>query len=157
MSWLKKKLLIGNIKKYFDKGGILDYHILVSSFFALQRDEHVMQDTKKIYLSLLYDFYGQFLTEKQKKIVELYVNEDLTLGEISQHMGISRQGVYDSFKKAEQVLEKYESKLKLADRFYKNKALSTDILNRLKKLYEKYKDEEILNIINSIQEWQENV
>ncbi|WPX09693.1 YlxM family DNA-binding protein [Anaerocellum danielii] len=116
-----------------------------------------MQQENKIYLSLLYDFYKDFLTERQQKIVELYVNEDLTLGEISQELGISRQGVFDSFRKAEITLKNFEEKLKLADKYYKSKNITEEIIKRLKRVYEKYGDEEIMNIINSIQEWQENV
>ncbi|WAM34722.1 YlxM family DNA-binding protein [Caldicellulosiruptor morganii] len=116
-----------------------------------------MQQENKIYLSLLYDFYKDFLTERQQKIVELYVNEDLTLGEISQELGISRQGVFDSLRKAEITLKNFEEKLKLADKYYKSKSIIEEIIKRLKRVYEKYGDEEIMNIINSIQEWQENV
>uniref|UniRef100_A0A7C5V6Y2 UPF0122 protein ENL71_09885 n=1 Tax=Caldicellulosiruptor owensensis TaxID=55205 RepID=A0A7C5V6Y2_9FIRM len=116
-----------------------------------------MQQENKVYLSLLYDFYKDFLTERQKKIIELYVNEDLTLGEISKELGISRQGVFDAFRKAEMVLKKYEAKLKLADRYYKNIGLIDEVLQKLRRIYDRYKDEEIMSIINSIQEWQDNV
>jgi len=116
-----------------------------------------MQQESKVYLSLLYDFYKDFLTERQKKIIELYVNEDLTLGEISKELGISRQGVFDAFRKAEIALKKYEEKLKLADRYYKNISLIDEVLQKLRRIYDRYKDEEIMSIINSIQEWQENV
>lgn len=126
--------------------------------FKLYREMKLkMQQENKVYLSLLYDFYKDFLTERQKKIIELYVNEDLTLGEISKELGISRQGVFDAFRKAEMVLKKYEAKLKLADRYYKNISLIDEVLQKLRRIYDRYKDEEIMSIINSIQEWQENV
>jgi predicted DNA-binding protein YlxM (UPF0122 family) len=63
------------------------------------------------------DFYGEMLTEKQRDVVELYYNEDLSLGEIASHSGITRQGVRDSIKRAESQLLEYESRLKLARRF----------------------------------------
>ncbi|WP_256861630.1 YlxM family DNA-binding protein [Caldicellulosiruptor bescii] len=116
-----------------------------------------MQQENKVYLSLLYDFYKDFLTERQKKIIELYVNEDLTLGEISKELGISRQGVFDAFRKAKIALKRYEAKLKLADKYYKNRSIIEEVLQKLRRIYERYKDEEIMSIINSIQEWQEDV
>ena len=52
--------------------------------------------------TLLFDFYGQLLTDKQKYIVEMYYGDDLSLSEISEQIGISRQGVYDTLKRAKQ-------------------------------------------------------
>ncbi|AEM74000.1 UPF0122 protein [Caldicellulosiruptor acetigenus 6A] len=95
-----------------------------------------MQQENKVYLSLLYDFYKDFLTERQKKIIELYVNEDLTLGEISKELGISRQGVFDAFRKAEITLKRYETKLKLADKYYKNRSIIEEVLQKLRRIYE---------------------
>jgi len=63
------------------------------------------------------DFYGQMLTEKQKEVVELYYNEDLSLAEIAEHSGITRQGVRDSIKRAEGQLREYEERLGLAEKF----------------------------------------
>ena len=71
--------------------------------------------------SLLYDFYGDLLTEHQKKLFEAYVLEDLSLGEIAAETGISRQGVHDIIKRCNTLLESYEEKLKLVDRFMKVK------------------------------------
>ena len=69
--------------------------------------------------SLLYDFYGALLTEKQRQVMALYHEENLSLSEIGQEFGISRQAVHDTLKKAEQALEEYEDKLKLMDKFLK--------------------------------------
>lgn len=63
------------------------------------------------------DFYGDMLTEKQREVVELYYNEDLSLAEIADHSMITRQGVRDSIKRAEAQLLLYEEKLGLAKRF----------------------------------------
>lgn len=79
------------------------------------------------------------------------------MGEISKELGISRQGVFDAFRKAEIALKRYEAKLKLADKYYKNRSIIEEVLQKLRRIYERYKDEEIMSIINSIQEWQENV
>lgn len=72
---------------------------------------------KDLRISLLLDFYGRMLTEKQKEVVELYYNEDLSLAEIAQHSGITRQGVRDSIKRAEFQLIDCEEKLGLMQRF----------------------------------------
>ena len=67
--------------------------------------------------SLLYDFYGQLLTKRQQEVMELYNEENLSLGEIADEFGISRQGVHDALHKAQKALEEYEEKLGLVERF----------------------------------------
>ncbi len=67
--------------------------------------------------SLLYDFYGDLLTEHQKSIYEAYVLEDLSLGEIAQANGISRQAVHDIIKRCNHILSEYEEKLGLVEKF----------------------------------------
>ena len=67
--------------------------------------------------SLLYDFYGDLLTEHQKEIYEAYIQDDLSLGEIAAEQGISRQGVYDIVRRCHVLLEGYEEKLGLVRRF----------------------------------------
>ena len=64
-------------------------------------------------ISLLYDFYGELLKNSQQQVVELYVNEDLSLSEVAGILGISRQGVRDSLNRAANKLREYESKLGL--------------------------------------------
>ena len=58
--------------------------------------------------SLLYDFYGALLTKRQREVMELYNDENLSLAEIASEFGISRQGVYDALKKGAKALEDYE-------------------------------------------------
>ena len=72
---------------------------------------------KNLEISLLLDFYGDMLTEKQRDVVELYYNEDLSLSEIAAHSGITRQGIRDSIKRAESVLLDLEERLGLARKF----------------------------------------
>jgi predicted DNA-binding protein YlxM (UPF0122 family) len=72
---------------------------------------------KKIKLGNLYAFYGNLLTEKQQQILSLYCIEDLSLGEISENLGISRQAVYDTLKRSKKILEDYEEKLGLLNKF----------------------------------------
>lgn len=72
---------------------------------------------KNLEISLLFDFYGDMLTEKQRDVVELYYNDDLSLSEIAENEGITRQGVRDSIKRAEAQLLEMEERLGLARRF----------------------------------------
>ncbi len=72
---------------------------------------------KDMNVTLLFDFYGEILTEKQQDVIDYYYNDDLSLAEISEHLGITRQGVRDSIKRAEATLFEMEEKLGLAKRF----------------------------------------
>lgn len=72
---------------------------------------------KDLTVSILMDFYGQLLTEKQLTALDMYYNEDLSLSEIADEFGISRQGVRDNIKRGEKLLGDYEEKLGLAKRF----------------------------------------
>lgn len=67
--------------------------------------------------SMLYDFYGELLTEHQKSIYEDVVVNDLSYSEIARLNGISRQGVYDMVKRCDKILEDYEEKLHLVHKF----------------------------------------
>lgn len=71
--------------------------------------------------SLLYDFYGELLTSRQKEIYEDFVLNDLSLGEIAQERDISRQGVYDIVKRCNRQLAGYEEKLHLVEKFLDTK------------------------------------
>ena len=72
---------------------------------------------KNLEISFLLDFYGDMLTDKQRDVVELYYNDDLSLAEIAENEGITRQGVRDSIKRAESQLLEMEERLGLARRF----------------------------------------
>ena len=69
-------------------------------------------------MALLYDFYGDVLTERQKEFYDLYYNEDLSLSEIAENSGISRQGVRDVIVRAEAILTDLEDKTGLIKRFH---------------------------------------
>ncbi len=74
----------------------------------------------KIYeQTLLFDFYGELLTEKQREICRMHLQEDLSLGEISDELGISRQGVSDAVHRSLKALEGMEQKLHMCERFLK--------------------------------------
>lgn len=70
---------------------------------------------------LLYDFYGELLTEHQKQVYEDAVYSDMSLSEIAEEQGISRQGVHDLIKRCDKILLDYESKLHLVDKFQRIK------------------------------------
>lgn len=72
---------------------------------------------KPFEMCLLFDFYGEVLTDKQREVFDMYYNADLSLAEISEHIGITRQGVRDSIIRAEHTLRDLESKLKLVSRY----------------------------------------
>ncbi len=78
-----------------------------------------MSQGKNLEISLLLDFYGDMLTIKQQEVIDLYYNQDLSLGEIAQLTGITRQGVRDSIKRGEGILLEFEERLGLARRFRK--------------------------------------
>ena len=70
--------------------------------------------------SLLYDFYGKLLPRRQSQVMELYHEENLSLSEIAEEFGISRQGVHDALKNAEKALMEYEEKLGLVEKFQRS-------------------------------------
>ena len=80
-------------------------------------------------MCLLFDFYGDILTDKQQELFDLYYNQDLSLAEISEHAGITRQGVRDGIVRAEHTLRDTEAKLGLVAR-YGRMDLHLDALKR---------------------------
>lgn len=86
---------------------------------------------KDIRISLLLDFYGDILTDKQREAVELYYNEDLSLSEIAEQTDITRYGVRDRIVKSETILLEMEEKLGLVKRFDDMKDVIETIINKL--------------------------
>ena len=74
-------------------------------------------DNKTYTMSMLLDFFGDLLTDKQREYMHLYYNEDFSLSEIAEDAGISRQGVRDAIHRAEQALLEYEQKTSVLSRF----------------------------------------
>ena len=83
-----------------------------------------------LFRTMLFDFYGELLTDKQKEYFDLHYNEDLSLAEIAQSEGISRQGVWDIIRRAEESLRRYEEKTGLVERF----AAQRELLSRAEAL-----------------------
>lgn len=115
---------------------------------------------KKIEVGLMLDFYGQILNEKQEDIVQMYYNQDLSLGEISEILGITRQGVHDYLKRSENTLYTMESKLGLLERFLDQKNRIAEVLQLVNVLECDINDnkfEDVNNRIKSIKDILENV
>ncbi len=72
---------------------------------------------KDLSITILMDFYGEMLTKKRFDVMDMYYNGDLSLAEIGEEVGVSRQGVHDTIKRGEQQLIEFEEKLGLAKRF----------------------------------------
>ena len=84
--------------------------------------------------SMLLDFYGELLTDKQRECFDLHYNEDLSLSEIAEQLGISRQGVWDNIRRAESAMEEIEEKTGLLRRFEENRAALTQLQRTLEEL-----------------------
>lgn len=94
-------------------------------------------------LTLLYDFYGELLTEKQKQVYEMHYQNDLSLTEIGEELSISRQAVRDQLKRTERILWGYEEKLQLVARFQTQKKAVKRMQRILEQLEEKKHDEAV--------------
>ena len=82
---------------------------------------------KNLNLGYLLDFYGELLPERKRSVIDMYYNEDLSLAEIAEQIGISRQGVRDIIKKAEDELLFYEEKLKLASKLQSAERMADEL------------------------------
>lgn len=85
-------------------------------------------------LTLLYDFYGELLTEKQKQVYEMHYQNDLSLSEIAAELSISRQAVRDQLKRTEAILRDYEETLQLVARFQAQKKAVREMLRVLEEM-----------------------
>lgn len=101
-------------------------------------------------VNFLYDFYQTLLTEKQRVYMQLYYLDDLSLGEIAEEYGVSRQAVYDNVRRTEAMLEDYEEKLKLFSKFRKR----MEIIDKLERLVlgNDESSEEVLMLLNALKD-----
>ncbi|CCY53260.1 uPF0122 protein COPEUT_00364 [Coprococcus sp. CAG:782] len=100
--------------------------------------------------SMLYDFYGELLNEHQKSVYEDVVNNDLSYSEIAKINNISRQGVYDIIKRCDKILEEYEDKLHLVEKFSVASARLTEVMACIDELKEMNTDERLDSKIEEI-------
>lgn len=109
---------------------------------------------KILEITLLYDFYSELLTDKQKSVMELYYLNDLSLNEIGETFGISRQAVHDMILRTEKILRQYEDKLFLVKKYLINKEKLSHIINLLNntietnKLFDIYNFKEINKLLS---------
>ena len=89
---------------------------------------------KNLDMIVLFDFYRNVLTEKQAEAIDLYYNEDLSLAEISENMGITRQGVRDNIKRGENVMLELEESLGLVKRYGSVKKTVKKIISEVEEI-----------------------
>lgn len=106
----------------------------------------VIEMEKIVRQALLYDFYGELLTEHQKRIYEDVVFNDMSLSEIAEEQGISRQGVHDLIRRCDRLLSGYEEKLKLVDKFQKTRKM----VGEIKELTKRFEDTGDMALIGRI-------
>lgn len=98
----------------------------------------------------LLDIYGNILTDKQRSVMELYYWDDLSLGEISECEGITRQAVRDSVKRSEQIFEEFESKLGFAEKITKCRENCGKIRSLTENLKNQTSDEKTIEKIDEL-------
>ena len=111
----------------------------------------VMEMDEILEQALLFDFYGELLSERQKEVYQLYVFDNLSLSEIAQEVGMSRQGAHDLVRRSRAMLEEYEQKLHLVGKFIsvKNKVQQIDgLLDE----YESTRQEDVTHLLEQIRE-----
>lgn len=99
-----------------------------NEFLGVNRKECFFVNEDRAYISRLVDIYGNALSERQRDVVDLYYNEDLSLAEISEHCGITRQGVRDAIRHGVESLHSLESALHFSERSAKISALASEII-----------------------------
>ncbi|AOM83214.1 putative DNA-binding protein [Salisediminibacterium beveridgei] len=103
---------------------------------------------KTVRMNYLFDFYQELLTTKQNQYMSLYYLDDWSLGEIADYFDVSRQAVYDNIRRTEAMVEQYETKLRLFDRFEKKQLL----LKELKQLVQNNgRPQELMPLIEALE------
>lgn len=118
-------------------------HIL----YDIQGGEKTME--KIVEQTLLYDFYGELLTDHQKQVYEDVVFNDLSFSEAAEERGISRQGVHDLIRRCNKTLQEYEEKLGLVEKFLKTREKVKEI-HRLTQEFRKTENRELVYRIEEI-------
>lgn len=117
--------------------------------FLYGKVSKVIDVEEKLQQAYLYDFYGELLNEHQRRIYEDFVFNDLSLGEIAEEEGITRQGVADMIKRCGKKLSDYEKKLHLVEKFLSVKQ-DVEEIHRLAEQFHQTKDEQIVEQIATI-------
>ena len=107
-------------------------------------------------MTMLFDFYGELLTDRQKEFFDLYYNEDLSLAEIAENYGISRQGVRDVIVRAEGIMTEVEDKTGIIKRFHQMQKALAEASENLDKIISingnKYFDFELDNLAHKVKD-----
>ena len=105
---------------------------------------------KNLNISIILDFYGDILSERQSDMLDMYYNEDCSLSEIADSFSISRQGVRSVLKKGETILKEMEDKLQLASRFIMMHDKSNEIATELQQINNDINNVEISSKIDTL-------
>lgn len=105
---------------------------------------------KKVEISILCQIYGKLLTEKQFDYINDYYNNDLSLSEIAENYGITRQAARDNIKKGENKLFEYEEKLQIMKTTINTEQKIANILAQIATIKTNYSDEKIADILDNI-------
>lgn len=107
----------------------------------------MMSLEKTTRMNYLFDFYQELLTPKQRSYMMLYYLDDHSLGEIAEEYNITRQAVYDNIRRTEAMLEEYEEKLQLFDKFQRRQELVSSFEKK------PFTDETIRKFLSELKEW----
>ncbi len=112
---------------------------------------NIMLLEKTTRMNFLFDFYQALLTDKQRSYMELYYLDDHSLGEIAESYGVSRQAVYDNIRRTEAMLEEYEEKLCLLEKFQQRTQMLAQLTAGITE--KSMTAEEQLTLIEQLKEW----
>ena len=107
---------------------------------------------KNVKISMLLQIYGKLLTDKQYELLDDYYNNDLSLSEIAENLGITRQAVRDNKSKGENKLLEYEEKLEIMKKTLELDEKIAIILSEITKIKSKSTDKEVAKVLNHIKE-----
>lgn len=111
---------------------------------------------KNIENNLYLDFYGNLLTDKQREIMTLYYDLDISLSEIATEVGTSRQAVYDAIKVSENTMKSFEQKLGLVEKYLKNRTLLLETIQKIDEMCGDVENKSLLEIKSNISKVLEN-
>lgn len=107
---------------------------------------------RNVEISMLLEFYGKLLTGKQYDLLDDYYNNDLSLSEIAENLGITRQAVRDNLKKGENKLFEFEEKLSVMKKTMEQEEKIAIILSEINKIKDKSSDKEVSKILEHIRQ-----
>ena len=134
-----------------NKKQVVKKKYLTASFFSCKIGKVIVME-EILKQTLLYDFYGELLTEHQKQVYEDVILNDYSLSEVAASLGISRQGLHDMVRRSSRLLEEYEAKLKLVEKFQNTKAMVAQIQSIANELKEANADVALVDKIEAMEQ-----